>query len=584
MRNIQRNRFITLFFFAVNCLLFTEVIGEEKTLGVKDVWQGENDRLCWTAATASVLHFYQKQQWTIPKILDYATCGELEWGYLCAKGCAICVTNCRNSIKGLLQDLGQIGSYCSGGQVSLSLMKTEIGAGRPIIAYLTLQTMPDVAHFVVICSYSDAAVQFMDPQYGKKTWQSYSYFTNTNPDVNEWTYENTLVIQNNPGTSFTTDAVNWDAIKWWYEMEDKTSPGGGYLKDAIATPSFCQPYSLIPGNNCGAVCGSETNVHNVTSSLWFSNSPGATFRYPISFPKKGVYQLKLSLRGSVCSPGGDINNGCLSSGNNLTLKEVYKIASVTISGSPNNYIKGPTIIDGPNLDQIAYSSIDNSGNGTESKCRMYTMALKDPKHPVYPLIEPGDKVVSFQVYITAPGVENVIVSLQQPVYSLAQHNVPGIVGLSIHKIETVYSRDFIYGCTAANANNRNANAEVDDGSCTYPPAPPPPPPYAKTFTFTGLRSHWKGTCTCLGIDYGCNMSNFRIIWQDGSKTTGYGWEAYQGITFSHTYLKKGIFYPYVEIDRGVGCGLGFFTTDVTQLGKVVVGASMVSILNLLLQD
>ncbi|MBD3346075.1 MAG: hypothetical protein GF401_13530 [Chitinivibrionales bacterium] len=526
---------------------------DEGGFNVKIFSQGDNVHLCWAYATLSVLHHYQKH-FSIDQLVDYATCGFYdEYGCLCSKCCTEhpgCV-NCRNAVSGILQEKGQIGSYCIGQADFDNHIKTSIDLKRPLIAHYTIISN-GVGHDVVISkyckiTYSDNSevktIEYMDPWLGYMSSPvNYDYFCGAQND--EYDYDETLVLENSPGTSFTTDAVDWDAIKWYFELEEEETPGGGYLRDQPV--ASCEPYV----GDQGCTHGCATNVHLTGTQLWFSNVPHTKFEYPVSFPKKGIYKINLTLRGSVCDrDGGSTTNSCeIPIGDvPMTLEEVNSIADLTLNGSGSNFIKrDDVIISGSELDRAQYIDQPFPQEDEEVACRAFT--LEDIPIEQFPKRKPGDITISFEAWIAQAGVENIVITL-------TENNSNGTVGLSLHKIETQFYRNFIYGCTNRNASNHNRYADIDDGSCIFPPPPPPPPPpptvYDKTFTFQGAESHFTQTCYgCFSVEKDCDIVKYRIIWGDGTPDeTGSGRSNYVSQSFTHTYSKFGTFHPYVEITR-----------------------------------
>jgi hypothetical protein len=259
-------------------------------LPIKEVYQGENATLCWAAVTSSLLDYYNQKDWPVSRVLDYAVCGlEHEWGYLCTKGCGSCVNNCRNSIKGLLEDLSGAQSYCVGGAISFEDIKSEINALRPLVAHQLLRDRTYTGHYVIICDYSGVAIEFMNPTHGLKKWQSFTFFAES--EGNPWQYHNTLVLENSPSDDLTPVTLDWDEIKYWYEDEDVAQPGGGCELFSIPDPTEADGYRCEGGMD-------RTNKSATYSQDLQKRDP---LQVPLDIPflvQSGELEIKLTLSAS----------------------------------------------------------------------------------------------------------------------------------------------------------------------------------------------------------------------------------------------------------------------------------------------
>lgn len=494
--------------------------------------------LCWAYCCLSVLHWYQVHI-TIEDVKGYATCGRDMGGYFIVPNCeSLCSdSKCNNTVDRVLNHWG-VPSESSLWQLYWDNVYDDIKNGRPVIAGYK-KNGDDERHAVVIMHcFVDADgtkwIQYMNPASGNYDKPvRFNWFLSNNL----WVNNGQARIKGDPTKEWHSTGVPIEGIREWANYPIKGTDGG-----FVGYQYICAPFSY--SNDCisGQIC-SGTNVHNVESMLWFGNVPGATFSYPISFPKKGKYQIRLTCRGSVCAFDTYAPNihGC--EDGRWYLPQVKDIASVELSSS-DNQIHGKSIIYGEDLDNEAYQGWDNWGNAIPFKCRTYTFAEKDVSMGYEdfedePLRELGDVVLTFEAVIKQPSVENVTVTLSD--------GPPGITGLSIHGIQTKYDPE--------TKRSIPTTKEQKEESNFY------------NYSFTGSLDDFTQRCApCWpGKPGPCgakSLMGFEIRWGDGEVDT-YGdmttdvlekeddawvWinDQYDGVLFTHQYRRAGTYTPYVR--------------------------------------
>jgi hypothetical protein len=512
--------------FLIFFLFTPSVFASEATqvlLNIEDLNQKRDysscDYLCWAYASMSILHWYGVYIDIDPILIQ-------------AFGSKACGSNplwgTSSSVDKILSAKGQISSNPSG-PVSLDVIKNSINGGRPLpIGWDYLPGSGKTGgHCVVICGYykqddqsnyvGNDMVKYMNPWTGIKIAASYDYLMNTGNSNTLYKWKDALELLTTPSGFFSTTNSSWDALKYYYNLLGIPLKLGSYLGDQ----NICEPFAAGTGCTTPAECG--VNVHKVPSLIWFGRAGGSDcgqcFKYPVAFPKKGVYTITLTCRGSVCAWKSS-SSLCdkFQSSYHYTISEVGNIASVGLYSS-QNYLSGKSTITGVDLDNPAWNGWSSGlAGGTcgdkwvtctpiPFSCRAFTYRLIDVSngYDAYSkssdyghMMEPGDKDVSFTAYITQPSVENITITMLS--------GLPGIVGLSIHKIQTSFVRPFTYGCKESCVNNPNPGVDFDDPKqCVYTPIPAAPSNLTATASSTSqITLNWQ--------DNSNNESGFTIAW------------------------------------------------------------------------
>jgi hypothetical protein len=569
-------------------------IVNQNIINLKATYQGNDASLCWAYSARSVLLYYQKDV-SINDIVTYATNNCTDQNPCPDKnaGRALCTPfQGYRAVADILFVKGQIQTNCYG-YLLMSTIKQSINKPyqKPIPAFWQHKdnagNLIADGHVIVICGYGTEdkgttatsddydVVFYMDPITGIIDKQSYSSFCENSKD--KWTESLDILtdIRPNYASEAMKDAFN-KLTSFGKGFLDLIEGRGGYLPDAVVTS--CPPYALFPGCTPNAMLGG-VNVHNTMSMMWLGNVEGDVFSFPISFPKTGKYTISISCRGSVLgwsTVSGDCSLcwSCLPPRRQITIKEVPKVATVSLfPGYNGNTISSNNAITGSQLDYVVYSGTDQFNNKIEFTCRPFTQNA---------VSTPADMVLSFEALIFNPGVENLSITLAYP-------GKDNKVGFSVNKIETQFVRDLTCGCKDPSANNKNMSADVDCGGCTYDPPSPALviPPGLKTVTYTGNRSYWPVNRWCGSLQGNVSqpLKNYKITWGDGTTTEGTRESDYLNNPMPHTYTKKGVYTPFVEIEYICGCSTIYSCwTSQIPLGTVRVGMDITPVLNLLLGD
>lgn len=227
------------------------------------------DQWCWAATTTAVIN-YMGTPVTQCEIAEYtrsvATWHDFGTENCCQKPSGACnYWNYNWGYPGSIQDIFThwgLDNNTVGKSLDLSLVKTEIAAGRPFIIRWSITN--GGGHFVVGHGVKDSTIYYMDPWFGEGL-KITSYNNVLNNSSHTWTHTNTLSTKSRPVMLVSPkdrSEVKSTAIPFiWNKVEGASTYRFELYADTSMTKAFIADSSLVD---------TMRNVINLKDSISYS--------------------------------------------------------------------------------------------------------------------------------------------------------------------------------------------------------------------------------------------------------------------------------------------------------------------------